>query len=222
MTASQQQKAYLLLEHPANTQIPCMFNPAELEISKSNSWTADGGAGKTAPKLSYSGGEAGTMSLALTFDTTDVGTTVTAHTNKLVKLTKVETGLSDYDSTADIGRPPWVQFKWGSFTSFKAVVTSLSLTFTYFSGAGVPLRAKCNLSLQQFEPDANWGNQNPTSGTPNPHRTHQVVKGETLDRISAKHYGDSTQWRLIAEANGIVDPLALRPGSMLLIPNRRG
>ena len=76
MTATQQQKAYLLLEHPANTQIPCMFNPAELEISKSNSWTADGGAGKTAPKLSYQSGEAGTMSLALTFDTTDVGTTV--------------------------------------------------------------------------------------------------------------------------------------------------
>ena len=42
-----------------------------------------------------------------------------------------------------------------------------------------------------------------------------VQKGETLDRISARHYGDSTKWRLIADANGIIDPLALRPGGLL-------
>jgi nucleoid-associated protein YgaU len=215
------EKAYLKLEHPAETKIPCLFNPTEFEISKSNEWKADDSAGKTAPKLKFGGGSAGTMSLKLTFDTTADGTSVTTYTNKLVKLTKVETGLSDYDSTADMGRPPWVQFCWGSFTSFKAVVTSLSLTFTYFSSAGTPLRANAQLSLQQFEPDASWGNQNPTSGTPTPHRTHQVVKGETLDRISARHYGDATQWRQIAEANGITDPLALRPGALLLIPNRR-
>lgn len=214
-------KAYLELEHPPNTQIPCMFNPAELEISKSNSWKGDDSAGKTAPLLSFGGGDAATMSLNLTFDTTSSGSSVTTHTNKLVKLTKVETGLSDYNSTTDMGRPPWVKFHWGSFVSFKAVVTSLSVSFTYFASDGTPLRAKAQLSLQQYEPDANWGNQNPTSGTPNPHRVHQVVKGETLDRISAKHYGDATSWRLIAEANGITDPLALRPGSLLTIPSRR-
>jgi hypothetical protein len=217
-----QQKAYLKIEHPPNTQVPCMFNPAELSISKSNTWSPEGGAGKTSPRLSYTGGEAGTIDLNLTFDTTATGAPVTDHTNKIVKLTKVETGLSDYDSTADMGRPPWVQFCWGSFTSFKAVVTSLNLSFTYFASTGTPLRAKVQLSLQQYEPDASWGNQNPTSGTPLPHRVHQVVKGETLDRISARHYGDATHWRLIAEANGITDPLALRPGALLNIPSRRG
>jgi nucleoid-associated protein YgaU len=39
-----------------------------------------------------------------------------------------------------------------------------------------------------------------------------------LDRISAQHYGDSTQWRLLAAANGIEDPLDLRPGALLAIP----
>ena len=40
------------------------------------------------------------------------------------------------------------------------------------------------MSLEQYEPDANWGPQNPTSGTPKPNRTHQVQVGDTLDRIA--------------------------------------
>jgi nucleoid-associated protein YgaU len=50
---------------------------------------------------------------------------------------------------------------------------------------------------------------------------HRIQKGETLDRISARHYGDSTKWRLIAEANGITDPLTLRPGAFLSIPKQQ-
>jgi nucleoid-associated protein YgaU len=97
----------------------------------------------------------------------------------------------------------------------------MDMTFTYFSGAGVPLRANVTVNLTQYEPEASWGPQNPTSGTPSPQRLHQVHKGETLDRIAARHYKDSTKWRLIAEANGITDPLALKPGSMLAIPRLR-
>jgi len=32
------------------------------------------------------------------------------------------------------------------------------------------------------------------------------------------HYGDSTNWRSIASANAVEDPLALRPGALLSIP----
>jgi nucleoid-associated protein YgaU len=47
---------------------------------------------------------------------------------------------------------------------------------------------------------------------------HRIQPGETLDRIAAMHYGDSTRWRTIADGNGIEDPLALRPGALLSIP----
>ena len=57
-------------------------------------------------------------------------------------------------------------------------------------------RSTC--SLTQFAESAAFGPQNPTSGTPDPHRVHRVQPGETLDRISAKYYGDSTRWRAIA------------------------
>src|SRR5205807_6753608 len=102
--------------------------------------------------------------------------------------------------------------------SFKSGVTSVSTTFVYFSSTGVPLRAKVVMELTQYQPDNAFGRQNPTSGTPHPHKEHRVQPGETLDRIPAKHYGDSNRSRLLANANGITDPLALRPGSLLSIP----
>ncbi|HEX7806464.1 MAG TPA: LysM peptidoglycan-binding domain-containing protein, partial [Cellulomonas sp.] len=94
----------------------------------------------------------------------------------------------------------------------------LELTFTYFSSTGIPLRATLALVLRQYEPSNAFGPQNPTSGTPRPHRVHQVQPGETLDRIAARYYGDATRWRTLAVANGIEDPLALRPGAQLSIP----
>jgi nucleoid-associated protein YgaU len=36
------------------------------------------------------------------------------------------------------------------------------------------------------------------------------------------HLGDSTRWRSIAEANELEDPLALRPGTLLAIPELSG
>jgi hypothetical protein len=171
--------------------------------------------------MRFAGGENGTFGLSLVFDTTATGTTVTAYTNKLLKLMEVDTSLPSYDSSRNSGRPPWITFHWGTnIHTFKAIITNLEVSFTYFSNEGLPLRANVEARLEQFEPDENWTRQNPTSGTPVPQRSHQVGPGETLDRIAAKFYGDSTKWRAIATANGIGDPLALTPGSVLAIPDR--
>lgn len=213
------QKAYLMTEK--NVKIPCMFNPNELQISRSNSWGATTRRGQDAPELDFEGGQAGTMGLDLMFDTTATGKPVTDFTNKILDLMKIDTSLAGYDETKNNGRPPWVKFHWGDMHSFKAIIESVDIRFTYFSSTGMPLRASVDMSLKQFEPDANWGPQNPTSGTPEPHKVHRVQKGETLDRISARHYGDATRWRLIAQANGITDPLALKPGAFLNIPKQQ-
>lgn len=212
------QKAFL--ESETKQRIPCLFNPDELQLSRANTWAGRSMAGKGVPVLAYQGAGSGTLDLNLVFDTTDDGSPVTSHTNKLLQLMEIDPSLPGYDDTAGNGRPPWVQFHWGDFHSFRSVVADLGLSFTYFSADGVPLRARAAVTLSQFEPDENWGRQNPTSGTPRPHRTHVVQPGETLDRIAAKHYGTSTPWRDIAAANGIDDPLDLRPGTLLAIPQR--
>ncbi len=213
-------KAYLLTEK--GQRINCLFNPAELTISKSNSWTPVKGKGKTTPQLRFQEGQSGSMTMSLTLDTTDDGSDVTQHTNDLLNLMRVDTGLAGSDSQRNRARPPWVQFHWGGLHSFKAIVERLQIKFTYFASSGVPLRAKADITLKQYEDERAWGPQNPTSGTQVPHQVHRVQAGETIDRIAAVHYGDPTRWRLVAEANGVIDPLALEPGDILVIPEPRG
>jgi Contractile injection system tube protein/LysM domain len=211
------EKAFLEIEGTRET-IPCMFNPAELSVVRSNSWSGTSLAGQRVPQVKYLGAQSGVMTLQLMFDTTDSGEAVTRHTGRVLKLMDVDSSLPGTDPQTNNARPPYVVFHWGNLHSFKAVVSNLSLQFTYFSSTGVPLRAIVDLSLTQFAESAAFGPQNPTSGTPEPHRVHRVQPGETLDRISAKYYGDSTRWRAIANANGVTDPLALRTGSLLTIP----
>lgn len=217
---TQLQKAYL--ETESGGRIDCMFNPTTFAFSTQNRWESDRVPGKDTPTLRFVGGESGSFSLSLVFDTTSTGSAVTTYTNKLLALMEIDTTLAGYDAAANNGRPPWVKFHWGTHLhSFKAVITSANVTFTYFSHEGMPLRANVELSLDQYEPDANWGPQNPTSRTPTPERTHFVQVGDSLDRIAARYYGDSTKWRDIAVLNGIADPLDLKPGRMLSIPERR-
>ena len=47
-----------------------------------------------------------------------------------------------------------------------------------------------------------------------------VAEGDRLDWIAYQEYGEASEWRRIAEANHLADPLALRPGMTLAIPPR--
>ena len=210
------EKAFL--ETEKKVRIPCSFNPTELQIQMLNSWSADTLPGAGAPSLRFAGSLSGTFALSLFFDSTAEGTAVTGQTVKLMELMQPDPKLPGADEKSGNVRPPWVVFHWGDLHSFKSVVTSLDITFIYFGSDGTPLRARADMVLTQFEPDLAVSGQNPTSGTPHPHRVHQVHPGETLDRIAAAHYGDSTRWRAIADANGIEDPLSIRPGTVLAIP----
>ena len=209
-------KAYIEVE--TGDEIECMFNPTELSFTVGADWGKPAKPGLTIPQLEFNAGVSGTMELSLFFDTTGSGKSVTTTTNKLIALTRVSTKVSGYDKSKNNGRPPWVVFHWGKFRSFKAVVDSVSVNYTYFSKSGDPLRARVTVSLTQFADDTKFPAQNPTSGTPAPQRSHMVQPGETLDRIAWQHYGDATKWRAIAAANRIRDPFSLRPGVMLDIP----
>jgi hypothetical protein len=214
--AANGEKAFL--ETEVGDRLPCLFNPDELQISRSNSWGSRPMPGRGVSKAQYEGASSGTMSLSLFFDTTGDGQPVTKYTSKILKLMEIDPSVPGSDETTNNARPPWVKFHWGDLHSFKAVISSVSISFVYFSTTGTPLRARLQMSLTQYEEDLAFGPQNPTSGTPRPHRVHRVQPGETLDRISAVHYGVSNRWRSIAEANAIEDPLDIRPGTLLSIP----
>jgi hypothetical protein len=208
-------RAQIVVETGLN--IPCMFNPSEFGLTKAATWHTPPSTGKDTSGLQFQQGQAATMSLNLTFDTTDTGEPVTKHTDRLLTLVTVDPQLPGFSAESNKGRPPWCMFVWGSFVSFKAVVESVHLTFTYFGSDGTPLRAKTVLSLKQFDGQEKWP-QNPTSGTPHPHSVRWLLPGQTLDRIAAEVYGDPGKWRLIADANGILDPLKLPEGTPILVP----
>lgn len=111
--------------------------------------------------------------------------------------------------------PPFVMFGWGITTSFIGYMESVSAEYTLFRPDGTPLRARCQIAIQEI-PTA-FPMQNPTSGG-SIRRTRTVVSGDTLQSVAQREYGKPTMWRAIAHINDIEDPLRLTPGTTLLIP----
>lgn len=214
--APQPTKAHLAVE--GGEELVFLFNPAELRIAKANTWHGPPAKGKNAPRLRFQEGQSGSLSFTAFLDTTSDGSDVTVHTDRLLALMRTNDDLAGADRQRNRARPPWVQFVWGKLHSFTAVVESLTITFTYFASNGKALRARADITLRQYEDETSFALQNPTSSTPAPARVHRVRPGETLDRIAAVHYGDPTRWRLLATANGVLDPFALRAGTDLVVP----
>lgn len=124
---------------------------------------------------------------------------------------------TDDSITANTPSPPHVRFMWGQAgENFLAYIKSVSAKYTLFRPDGKPIRAVCMLSLEEIPETAE--KTNPTSGTPEIHRARTVVAGDTLQSIAYAEYRQPALWRLIAETNGIDDPMRLRSGTRLLIP----
>ncbi len=196
--------------------IPCMFRPTEISISKGARW----GNGKkdeaedTVPKLNlpkrrFKGGEAAKLSLELFFDTTDTGQDVRSITDKLFTLVTIRK-----DTLKTSPRTPYCRFVWGKIISFMSVVTDVSVKYTLFLPDGTPVRAEASLSLEQALDELKLSSQNPTSYS-DARKLWVVTEGETLDWIAYQEYGDSAQWRHIAQTNGLLNPKDLRPGQLL-------
>lgn len=203
-------------------EIPCQFNPESFAINKSASWGTPSATATdsknnhpqpklNAPELVFSGGQGATFSLKLFFDTTNNGNgDVRGYTNQLLKLTLI-TGK-------DTNSPPLVRFSWGAILSFYAVVKKVEVSYILFTQAGVPVRARATVDCEQaYDEDGAKGGQNPTSLT-NPRKTHVVEEGDRIDYIAFKEYGQAGMWRRLAEANNLENPLILRPGQILVVP----
>ena len=118
--------------------------------------------------------------------------------------------------------PPLVTFQWGDpFNGgfvVQGYVKSVNAVIKRFSAGGNPLRAEVSIDFQE-EPQGLLGMlQNPTSGGIPGRRAHTVCEGENLQRIAVENYGQPHAWRQLAEANGIDDPMRVRPGRQVMMP----
>ena len=82
-----------------------------------------------------------------------------------------------------------------------------------------PVRATVTVTFQQIKDQTQLAAQNPTSGGVGGDRLWTVVEGDTLAWIAYKEYGDTDHWRAIADLNHLTDVRALKPGTVLVLPN---
>jgi hypothetical protein len=195
-------------------KIEFQFNPKELTLAKSASWSRETAKGsKKSSPPQYQGPKPSKLSLEMFLDATVTQDSSVVKTVEKLFACCVPTDPSLQQQKAS---PPWVIFRWGGLTGFLAYISGVQAKYTLFTAGGLPIRATCTVTLEELAGES--PKQNPTSGALVPHRMHQVVEGDTLAAIAYQEYGKPALWRHVAEVNGIDDPLRLRPGTRLLLP----
>jgi hypothetical protein len=222
---SKLEHAYLVVHEPSSDgslsapgakrgQIDFQFNPKELTLDKAAKWTREEAKGnRSSSPPQFGGAQPSKLTLDMFFDASpSQDGSVVSMVEQLFELTvPTEASLGSNKPS-----PPWVIFRWGGLTGFLAYVSKVQAKYTLFTAGGVPIRAQCQVTLEELSGDA--PRQNPTSGGLVPQRVHLVVEGDSLPAIAYTEYGKPALWRTVAEVNGIDDPARLRPGTRLLLP----
>jgi nucleoid-associated protein YgaU len=215
---------------PIKPGIEVQFNPTEFTLNKVVQIAEVAIPGLDMPILQFVRGQTETLTLDLFFDTTDQGmddhaTSVTTKTDPFYQLVKIN---------SDTHAPPLCHFAWGgnnfpgshfseTWTTqnrtdgFDCLIESIRQRFTMFSTQGVPLRATLTVSLREYKTLESQLKQLRLMSSDHT-RSHVVQRGETLNKIADIYYKDPSRWRVIADANTILDPLALQPGAILELP----
>ncbi|HET6420514.1 MAG TPA: LysM peptidoglycan-binding domain-containing protein [Geobacteraceae bacterium] len=182
-----------------------LFNPNEYRLSANNQFSEVAIPGLPSPPIQYIRGSARTLSMQLFFDTYEDGSDVRDYTSDVI-------GLMDIDP--DLHAPPVCLFTWGDL-NFLGILERAEQRFTLFFPNGIPARATIDVTFKEF---ADPGLQAGRNRSANFDKRYVVRRGDTLCGIAAAQYGDPKNWRPVAEANGIDNPLALAPGTVLKIP----
>ncbi|MFD9702947.1 hypothetical protein [Lentzea sp. NPDC059081] len=138
--------------------------------------------------------------------------------NRLSKGVK-KLGMIDSNLAAKM---PMLLFTWGPpMAAFvhTVMMKKVGVTYTRFTKLGIPIRAKVTVRMVEQPNFIDTFPTNPTSGGPPGRSGHVVTGGESLQSIAHDRYGSPGAWRELAAANGIDDPLRVRPGRVVYLPH---
>lgn len=216
-------KAFLTRKDNPLLIVPFLFNPKELSVEKSNQFAEINIPGLASPIFQFVRGNARTVTLDLFFDTYEEGVDVRFFTDRITgwdagsmfsNLPGATKGLMDIDS--DLHAPPICLFVWGAFV-FQCIIERVSKRFTMFLSEGIPVRATLNVTLKEYrEVDIQIKEIDLHSSDIT--KRYIVKSSDSIWSIAAKEYGNPSDWRLIAKANKIENPIALLPGQEIIIP----
>lgn len=194
--------------------IPVLFNPEQYSLSTGVQYAEKKAPGRKHPVNQYISGNSKSLDVTLFFDTyippsldnpDEGGMDVAIYTSKIVKLAEVDEKLK---------KVPAVTFAWGNM-SFTGIIQNVKENYTMFLADGKPVRARLDVSFKSVYVEKKDASKDEKKAEA---KTITVAEGDTLCSIAEKEYGNAGYWRIIALANGILNPLELGKGMVLTLP----
>lgn len=212
-------KLYVYGENKTD-EIEVMFNPTEYNLSESANYAETVLPGVDGPIMQYVAGNLQTLTLSLQLDTNQRRIMTADHDVKVIPSKSVAPIVRNITDLlyiqGKLHRPPEVRFSWGDL-NFYGIVTDVSQSYTMFTSEGTPVRAKLDLTLKSVLDVAARKRRQPLE-SPDRTKRRTVTAGMQLWNLALEEYGDQEAWRVIAKANGILNPLDIYPGQVLKIP----
>ena len=249
LTSAQLVKAKVIVsDGTTNLYAPVtvQFNPSEYTITRSVRLSARKPLGRdpaTTPEQVVRG-ESARLSVRLYFDTvTDLysyslagaasvvqGGLPSAEQAKTLAKTQLMPGKNNDPATAcdalmslvkyahEGHTPPTVRFLWGKL-DFTGRVESSTVQYTMFAPDGTPVRAAVDLTLCGEETGLTQHQSQYPFQSPDRTKERTLAEGDRLWMLAQQEYDDPTKWKLIAEANGILNPRKVESAVSLKVPS---
>jgi hypothetical protein len=203
-------------EKSGGQSVTVQFNPDSLKVTFANQLVQPQGGDQAAGSTGRQFVGAGTTKLALTlwFDvaamTDDPVDDVRRLTSKVIFFMTPQKDKTDPQKLV----PPGVRFSWGTFL-FDGMVEGLEESLEFFAPDGKPLRASLSLTLsQQKILVSEFKGDGKVPSTPGHKPLSSAKSGDSLQSMAGDK-GKDGGWQGIAAANGIEDPLRLKPGQLI-------
>lgn len=212
---------------PENGQpIPVQFNPSQYTITDSAAYSQRERRKEDEPSVNYNGAVLSTLNVQLIFNSAvfpsidsavhavgnflrgEQDADITETIDKISELTRID---------GEEHKPPFCVFVWGSL-QFAGYVETVGVTYNMFDSSGKPLSAVVNLTMRGTNAAVGGERKSPFQS---PDRTKARVMTEDANiwGIAEKEYGDAREWRRIAEANDVMNPLDIPIGKVLRVPS---
>ncbi len=212
--------------------IRVLYNPQTYTQMRNVSYSQFNALGSNGPVVQFQSGMGEVLYFELFFDSLSAGMEVGGSVadrasfaaNSLLpslanqidvrKYTKKVYDLLEVEPT--VHRPPRLKVEWASL-QFQGYLASCQQQFLKFDENGKPVRAKliCQF-IESLYLDKVLGVSPRES--PDTTKYHRVRQGDSLWALSAAEYGQCSQWRVIAAANGMTNPRLLRTGDLIGLP----
>lgn len=236
------------LVEQSGVRIPCLLNPESVVLRRASGVrplrSVGGLAGARAmadDPLLQTGGGTTEIVVDLLFDVSLIEKPV-AEGEKPITDVRTQTlplwQLTEHSDPTQSGAGI-VRFVWGKTWNIRAVVAALAERLEYFDVDGAPGRSWLRMRMLRVDepepaqqpavaaPQAQPGAETQVIEVPPSPATAETLQEEAsqdepppqrLDELAYRMYGDPSMWKLVAAANGVIDPFHIPAGFSLRFP----